>query len=336
VGIERIVRPASGNFYRLLSATKPLIEMVPLPFQRASGLAVGLLYLPDSMNSGLVSIAVLLPLLEGCTRHTGERKAQSNHEPSHITSLPPAGSVEPELLTKTASEPQTLEPQTLDRSVYSRPSPFSIGPEAELQQPALSQPAPIAPAPFAAAPSRAKAALRPEEDRKPLKKFIPTTVADISHDRIAVLPGPPALPVITQNPAPSVILGHKTCCVGTATFEAARPALVRRVLGKVPGLRRIHQSPANTDGYVAPRPAREINLVLPPEARAALTRGTMDLKATVNESGHVTRVQLLSPKDEELVRLAAYAAGNWPFVPAKINDEAVPSEVILHFTFNGN
>jgi TonB family protein len=62
----------------------------------------------------------------------------------------------------------------------------------------------------------------------------------------------------------------------------------------------------------------------------------MDLKATVDESGRVTRVQLLSPKDEELVRLAAYAASAWPFVPAKVNEKAVPSEVILHFTFSGN
>ena len=62
----------------------------------------------------------------------------------------------------------------------------------------------------------------------------------------------------------------------------------------------------------------------------------MDLKATVDASGRVTRVELLSPKDEELVRLAAYAAGTWSFVPAKVNDRAVPSEVILHFTFSGN
>ena len=108
------------------------------------------------------------------------------------------------------------------------------------------------------------------------------------------------------------------------------------MLGRVPGLRRIHQNPDSAEGYVAPRPAREISLVLPPEARGALTRGTMDLKATVNESGRVTRVQLLSPKDEELVRLAAYAASAWPFVPAKVNDRAVPSEVILHFTFSSN
>jgi TonB family protein len=108
------------------------------------------------------------------------------------------------------------------------------------------------------------------------------------------------------------------------------------MLGKVPGLRRIHQNPAGVEGYVAPRPAREIRLVLPPETSTVLTEGTMDLKAIVDESGRITRVELLSPKNEELIRLASYAAGNWPFVPAKLNDRAVPSEVTLHFTFNGN
>ena len=281
------------------------------------------------MNRGLVSIAVLFPILHGCTRHSSKEIAQAKHEPAHVTSLRPAGAVEPELVTRVGSEQQTV-----DRSYLSRPSPFSIDPEPELQHPALPQAASATPPPPAVTqPVRIKLAAKPEADRKPLKTFVPK-LGDTPRDRVALLPQPPALPAITQGPASSRILGYKTCCVGTATFEPARPALVRRVLGRVPGLRRIHQNPANTDGYVGPRPVREINLVLPPEARASLTRGTMDLKATVNESGHVTRVQLLSPKDDELVRLAAYAASNWPFVPAKINDEAVPGEVILHFTFN--
>lgn len=279
------------------------------------------------MNRGLVSIAVLFPILHGCTRHSSKEIAQAKHESARVTSFPPAGAVEPGLVTRVGSEPQTV-----DRSYLSRPSPFSIDPEPEHL--ALTQTASATPPPSAVTqPVRSKLAAKLEADRKPLKTFVPK-IGDTPSDRVALLPQPPALPAIPQGPASSRILGYKTCCVGTATFEPARPALVRRMLGRVPGLRRIHQSPANTDGYVGPRPVREINLVLPPEVRASLTRGTMDLKATVNESGHVTRVQLLSPKDEELVRLAAYAASTWPFVPAKINDEAVPGEIILHFTFN--
>jgi len=174
-----------------------------------------------------------------------------------------------------------------------------------------------------------------EDVRKPLKPFIPKA-ADHSRDTAVLLPEPPALPVITRQIPSSPIIARKTCCVGTATFEPARPSRVQRVIGRVPGLRRIHQSPDSVEGYVASRPTREIRLVLPPETSAVLTQGTMDLKATVDESGHVTRVELLSPKNEDLVRLASYAAGAWPFVPAKVNDRAVPSEVILHFTFNGN
>jgi outer membrane biosynthesis protein TonB len=283
------------------------------------------------MRRGLVSIALFFPILHGCAKHSNKAAAQTKQESAHITSLPPAGSVDPAQVTRVGSEPQTL-----DRSDVSRPSPFAVDPESEVQHSVLLQTSPAALAPSAAVqPIRGKPALKLESDRKPLKTFIPRT-SDESRSRVALLPQPPALPAITQSPASSHILSYKTCCVGTATAEPARPALVRRVLGRVPGLRRIRQSPANTDGYVAPRPVREISLVLPPAARAALPQGTMDLKATVNEVGHVTRVQLLSPKDEELVRLAAYAAGSWPFVPAKINDEAVPGEVILHFTFSGN
>jgi len=145
-----------------------------------------------------------------------------------------------------------------------------------------------------------KTAAAPPAPRKALKPFTPI-VADASRTPVNLPPAPPAPHSVTAPAASKLNLGHKTCCVGTATFE--------------------------------PPPAREISLVLPPEAGAALARGTMDLKASVDESGRVTRVELLSPKDEELVRLASYAAGAWPFLPARINDKAVPGEVILHFTF---
>jgi hypothetical protein len=314
------------------------------------------------MNRALISIAVLLLFLLGCNGHWDQGAARADQEPTRITSLPPAGSVQPESMRKVASEPQTLdrsspsrpspfavtsfqpelltkvasEPQILDRSSLSGPSPFLGHPEPEPLHAALSQSAPIAPAPPAAThPIRAKIAARLEQDRKPLKTFIPK-VADPSPDPVALLPGPPALAITTQNPASTLILGRKTCCVGTATFEPAQPSRLQRVLGTVPGIRRIHRNPENAEGYVVSRPARAITLVLPPEASAALTRGTMDLKATVDASGRVTRVELLSPKDGELVRLAAYAASAWPFIPAKVNYRAVTSEVILHFTFSGN
>ena len=62
----------------------------------------------------------------------------------------------------------------------------------------------------------------------------------------------------------------------------------------------------------------------------------MDLKASVDVSGRVTRVELLSPPDEYLVKLAAYNATGWRFAPAKLKDHPVSSEVILHFRFDTN
>jgi len=60
----------------------------------------------------------------------------------------------------------------------------------------------------------------------------------------------------------------------------------------------------------------------------------MDLKASVDASGRVTSVELLSPLDEELVKLAAYAANEWRFAPAALNNQPVSGKIILHFSFD--
>jgi len=62
----------------------------------------------------------------------------------------------------------------------------------------------------------------------------------------------------------------------------------------------------------------------------------MDLKASVDASGRVTRVELLSPRDEYLANLASYNAAAWRFAPAKLNDQPVSSDIILHFRFDSN
>jgi hypothetical protein len=67
-----------------------------------------------------------------------------------------------------------------------------------------------------------------------------------------------------------------------------------------------------------------------------MPKNQMDLKASVDASGRVTRVELLSPRDEYLVKLASYNAAGWRFAPAKLNDHPVSSEVILHFRFDAN
>jgi TonB family protein len=289
-----------------------------LPFRGGSG----------RMNKRLISITVLLLFLPGCSRQRDQRTAEANREPSHIASLPSAGSSRPESLARVPSEDQTL-----NRPPISRPSPFSGRPKPEFEQPSRSRSIPAPPS-AEAPPGRPKIEAKAHVSPKPPKLFTPP-VADSSASPISPAP-PSALPVIIEHPAPALLVVPKICCAGEATVEPAPPARIHRLLGKIPGLRRIHQNSETAEGYVAPRPAHEIRLVLPPKARAALKGGTMDLRAFVDKSGRVTRVQLLSPKNEELVDVAASAATNWPFAPAKLNDVAIPSEVILHFTFGGN
>ena len=127
------------------------------------------------------------------------------------------------------------------------------------------------------------------------------------------------------------------CCTATASYELARPNRLQRLIHEVPGLRRANPSGADGKGLVPPRPLHDIEISLPPDTSTVLMQNKrMDLKASVDASGWVTRVELLSPRDEYLVKLAAYNATGWRFAPAELNDHPVSSEIILHFRFDTN
>ena len=304
-----------------------------------------------TMKAGIISLVLLSLVLPGCGRH--KRQESSSNPQSRTAATLPVSAVAPPLLA-------AADPQTQDTRPASRPSPFSDLREADRQQAASAtstSATPLvvstAPAPSAASPQptpsitstppqtreqvRKSAASNANAARKQLKPFVPKpadlSVAQNSRDRVVALPAAPPLAATALTPVPPPSLNQKLCCVGTAFLEPAKPAGFQRVLRRVPGLRRIGQHPEAEEGFVAAKPRRDITLLLPPGARASLRDGRMDLKASVDESGRVTRVELLSPKDEELVRLASYAASDWPFTPARLNDKTVPSEVILHFNF---
>jgi len=269
------------------------------------------------MSRGLGLFAVLILVLSGCGRHR-ERKE------THVV---PKQSETPAVA---ASEQVTKVADAATASSVERPSPFVPHSDADRQQQEIVPSTPAVAEPVATAPAvdRESRSSKRAVARKPLKPFVQT--ADISHDRVPQLPGAPALPTLTPNPGVPVSFREKPV-VGTATLQPAKSGGLKRVLGVL----RLRQKPESQEGFVAAKPARDITLVLPAETRPILQQGGMDLKASVDESGHVTRVQLLSPKDEELIRLAAYAAGSWPFTPARLNDKPVPSEVFLHFNFGG-
>ncbi len=149
------------------------------------------------------------------------------------------------------------------------------------------------------------------------------------------LPLPPVFPRSPVSAAVNLLPGSVSCCMATATYEMAKSGPLQRVIQRIPGLRRIERDNRGREGFVPPRPLHDITFVLPPGASPlAVEQKGMDVKASIDESGRVTQIELLTPKDLELVKLAAYAASNWKFTPALRNELTVSSEVILHFRFD--
>jgi hypothetical protein len=270
----------------------------------------------------LVLTFVLSLLLASCNRHRDQTRANShpslvNSSSANLT-LPSSAftSAAPRLEKTNAVGPE-------------RPSPFSSRPAAAL--PALPTPARPRSADSLQSLSLAEVATKPFTI--PLAPAINVKARTLS----PLLPPPPTLgqstPVAGQLPR----FLETMCCTATATYEPVRPSGLQRMIHKVPGLRRLNPSSTGVKGFIPPRPIHDIQFVLPPDASPALMqKKRMDVKASVDASGRVTRVELLSPRDEDLVTLAAYAANGWRFAPAELNDEFVPAKVILHFSFDTN
>jgi hypothetical protein len=174
--------------------------------------------------------------------------------------------------------------------------------------------------------------------RRPINPFIPPTIQSTAAMRDSpTLPLPPVVPRPRVSAAANLLPGYVSCCMATATYEMAKPGRLQRVIKKIPGLRRIERDNRGGEDFFPPRPLHDITFVLPSGASpAAMEQKGMDVKASIDESGRVTRIELLAPKDLELVKLAAYAASNWRFTPALRNKLTVSSEVILHFRFDGD
>lgn len=213
----------------------------------------------------------------------------------------------------------TTPPGLTDPSVLQRVSPFGEPHPAEQQ---------AAPLPASESPAKARAAA-PQRAARVIKPFTPPRPPAASKTETP-LPAVPALALTAPQPLPLPAFAAPTGPVATASYEPARPNTLERVIHKLPGLRRRPEPGSN--GFVPPRPVHEIQFVLPPGGLAVLGQNTeMDLKASVDASGRVTRVELVRPRDEELLTLAAYAASHWSFSPAQVNGEAVPGQVLLHF-----
>jgi hypothetical protein len=218
---------------------------------------------------------------------------------------PPVEPLLPEPVPQVVSRPA---PAAAQEVAPARPDPFAQAPAAELKSTATPK---ITSAqkslPKAAEPSPVTVARMPSREVEP-PPLLAVPIERVEPKLAAVLP-----PRVSAAPAPEA----------EVSFEAPRPGVFRRALHKIEG--------AESVAFVPPSPIRQVAPMKP--ANAAESR-PVDVKVFIDESGSVTRAQLLT-KGNDLSAGALNAARQWQFTPARKHDRPVVSEMVLHFRFGG-
>ena len=145
-----------------------------------------------------------------------------------------------------------------------------------------------------------------------------------------VVEPPPALPIEKpQTQLASVLpphaLSQPPAPEAEVSYEAPRASAVRRALRKISSL-----GASDSDSFVPPSPTRKVAPAIP----GGDAQGSVDVKVYIDESGKVSRAQVLT-KDSDLAGPSLSAARQWHFSPARKRDKPVPSEMVLHFRFGG-
>ena len=140
----------------------------------------------------------------------------------------------------------------------------------------------------------------------------------------------PAPPPIVERPAVPASVAEPSVRVWT---EPVAGSAWGRLVGKVPLVRRL-KKPAKTS---MAGPIFQAQPVLTNPAKSSITRPiSVDVKVDVGETGMVESAEVIDFGDASNVALAnsaLAAAVRWTFEPARVDDLAVASKVILHFRF---
>lgn len=117
-----------------------------------------------------------------------------------------------------------------------------------------------------------------------------------------------------------------------ATLEPVKPSVLRRVVGSIPGLGFLKRRKAEPDETWTP--ARAVRQVRPQSPLALPDDVPVRIRLTVTSTGEVDKAELLSRSVEpRLAERALEAAKRWRFEPARLEEKAVASELILQFRF---
>ncbi len=140
----------------------------------------------------------------------------------------------------------------------------------------------------------------------------------------------PTAPARTETPPPARTRPNYV----QVTAEPVKGSRWGRMVGRIPLLKRLKKQP---QAFVPPSPVRQVRPSVDERKLSSLERPIpVDVRVYVTESGKVDYAETVSggPRGHgELAEAAVFAARRWDFSPAKLGEEKVPSEVILHFRF---
>lgn len=149
-------------------------------------------------------------------------------------------------------------------------------------------------------------------------------------------PSPFSEPPPPQEPKPSRPIPRRA----QVSLSPAKPnressSRLSRWFGKVPGVglfRRNNQAAQ----FIGPKPVRQESPVLPAEvSRKIGGEVPIDVRVQIDKSGNVVRAEPISGGRafHQLTVLALNSARRWQFTPARVNNQNVSSELVIHFRF---
>ena len=205
------------------------------------------------------------------------------------------------------------------------PAPQSVQPGPADPQAPVAEQAPAGP-------------VKPHTRRPPPKQvnaaplLVPVAVA---HVPPADVPPPPSLAVPTDRSQQKLVavLPPRAVTLPSApeaavSLEPAHGSAFKRVLHKISTFGEAETA----DGFVPPAPVHKVSPAIP--SGTGRPEGSVDVKVYIDESGNVSRAQLLTKKND-LAGASLGAARQWRFTPARKHDKPVASEMVLHFQFGG-
>jgi outer membrane biosynthesis protein TonB len=236
----------------------------------------------------------------------------------------------------------TLTDRTNKSIQWVTPEPTPAPTEVAEAIPAQQSVQPAEPQVPAAPQTRAAAlvdqtAAKPQAKRPPPKRVIAPMPAPVATAHVSPIyvPPPPSLAVPIQRSQQKLVavLPPRPVTLPSApeaevSFEPAHGSAIKRVLRKISTL----GEGETVDGFVPPAPVHKVSPAIPSGLGQA--EGSVDVKVYIDESGNVSRAQLLTKKNE-LAGASLGAARQWQFTPARRHDKPVASEMVLHFRFGG-